>query len=51
MNEVQVIEVSTKKISRKFFASSPPLIADLFKDGKKYLLAADGRVLKCVLLR
>lgn len=49
--EIRVISASTGAVTKKIKATGEPLIFDLFKDGKKYLLAADGNNLKCVLLK
>jgi outer membrane protein assembly factor BamB len=49
--EVQILDASNKKISKKFRATGLPLVSNLFNDGKKYVLVADHNVLKCVLVR
>jgi hypothetical protein len=50
-NEIHVVAASTKASAKKLKATTQPMISDLFKDGKKYILVADGRTLKCVLLK
>lgn len=50
-NEIQVIDVSTKSIAKKFNGTTDPLVFDLFKDGKKYILVSEGNTLKCVSLK
>ncbi len=50
-NEIQVVDVATKTISKKFSGKTKPLVFDLFKDGKKYILVSEGNTLKCVVLK
>jgi hypothetical protein len=49
--EVHLIPASTKTISKKIKGTGTPLVYDLFKDGKKYLLVSEDKTLKCVLLK
>jgi outer membrane protein assembly factor BamB len=49
--EVQVLDASTKMISKKFRATGAPLLTNLFGDGKKYIIVSEGTILKCVLMR
>lgn len=49
--QLEVLNVSTKTVVKKFKTSGPPVISDLFRDGKKYILAAEGKTLKCVILK
>lgn len=49
--QIHVLNVSDKKVTKKISGTSEPLLCDLFKDGKKYIVAGDGKELKCVLLK
>lgn len=49
--EVHLIPAGTKTIAKKIKGNGIPLVFDLFKDGKKYLLISDETALKCVLLK
>lgn len=49
--EVHLVPASTKTILKKIKGNGIPLVYDLFKDGKKYLLLSEGQTLKCVLLK
>ena len=49
--EVHLVPSATKKITKKIKGSGIPVVYDLFKDGKKYLLVSDDKTLKCVLLK
>lgn len=51
INEVHVIEAYQKKIIKNIKGNGTPLVYDLFKDGKKYLMVSDNNLLKCVLLK
>lgn len=50
-NQIHIVQVSTKKVTKTISGSGNTSVCELFKDGKKYLLVADGKVLKCVLLK
>lgn len=49
--EVHLIPASTKTIAKKIKGTGIPLVYDLFKDGKKYVLVSEDKTLKCVLLK
>lgn len=49
--EVHLVPAATKTVSKKIKGTGTPLVYDLFKDGKKYLLVAEDKMLKCVLLK
>jgi hypothetical protein len=49
--EVHLVPSGTKAIAKKIKGTGIPLVYDLFKDGKKYLLVAEDKTLKCVLLK
>ena len=49
--EVHLVPAATKVITKKIKGTGTPLVFDLFKDGKKYLLVTEGKTLKCVLLK
>ena len=49
--EIHLIPAATKTISKKIKGTGTPMVYDLFKDGKKYLLVAEDKMLKCVLLK
>ena len=49
--EVHLVPAATKTVSKKIKGTGTPLVYDLFKDGKKYLLVSEDRMLKCVLLK
>lgn len=50
-NQIHIVQAYTKKVTKKISGSGNVSVYELFKDGKKYLLVADGKVLKCVLLK
>lgn len=50
-DEIHILEASTKKITKKIKGNTTPLVFDLFKDGKKYLLVSEGNLIKCVLIK
>ena len=49
--EVHLVPSATKTISKKIKGTGTPMVYDLFKDGKKYLLVSEDKTLKCVLLK
>lgn len=49
--EVHLVSAATKAISKKIKGTGTPMVYDLFKDGKKYLLVPEDKTLKCVLLK
>jgi hypothetical protein len=49
--EIQLIPVATKTITKKIKGTGIPMVSDLFKDGKKYVIVSEGNTLKCVLLK
>lgn len=49
--EVHLIPSSTKAITKKIKGTGIPLVYDLFKDGKKYVIVSEDKLLKCVLLK
>lgn len=49
--EVHLVPASAKTVSKKIQGTGIPLVYDLFKDGKKYLLVSEDKMLKCVLLK
>jgi hypothetical protein len=49
--EVHLVPAGTKSISKKIKGTGVPLVSDLFKDGKKYVLIPEDKTLKCVLLK
>ncbi len=49
-NEVNVINPSTAVLKNKYPASQKPLMMDVFKDGKKYLLLINNKTMSCVML-
>lgn len=51
INEIVVLGASSKKIVKKIIGTAQPIVSDLFKDGKKYLIVPDGNTLKCVLMK
>jgi hypothetical protein len=50
-DEIHILEASTKKITKKIKGNNTPLVYDLFKDGKKYLMVSEGNLMKCVLIK
>lgn len=50
-DEIHLLDVAIKKIIKKIKGNGEPLVYDLFKEGKKYLLVPEGKFLKCVLLK
>lgn len=48
---LEIVQAGLKKVVKRIRASGKPLVFDLFKDGKKYLLVTDNNTLKCVLLK
>jgi hypothetical protein len=51
INEVHVVEAYKKKIIKNIKGNGVPLVYDLFKDGKKYLIVSDNQFMKCVLFK
>lgn len=51
INEIQILQASQKKIIKSIKGNGVPLIYELFRDGKKYLLISENNLLKCVLLK
>lgn len=49
--EVHLVPSGTKAIAKKIKGTGTPLVYDLFKDGKKYVLVSEEKTLKCVLLK
>lgn len=49
--EVHLVPSGSKTISKKIKGTGAPLVYDLFKDGKKYLIVSEDKMLKCVLLK
>jgi len=49
--EIHMIPAGSKTASKKIKGDGIPLVHDLFKDGKRYLLVSEGTLLKCVLLK
>ncbi len=49
--EVHLIPSGTKAIAKKIKGTGTPLVCDLFKDGKKYVMVSEDKLLKCVLLK
>jgi hypothetical protein len=49
--EVHLVPSGTKTIAKKIKGTGTPLVYDLFKDGKKYVLVSEDKTLKCVLLK
>lgn len=49
--EIHVLNISQKKVTKKIKGTTTPLVCDLFRDGKRYLLAGDGKSLKCVIFK
>lgn len=51
INEIHVVQASQKKIIKNIKGDGKPLVYDLFRDGKKYIIVSEGNFLKCVLLK
>lgn len=49
--EVHLVPSGTKAITKKIKGTGTPLVYDLFKDGKKYVMVSEDKTLKCVLLK
>lgn len=49
--EVHLVPAASKSITKKIKGGGTPFVYDLFKDGKKYLLVSEDKMLKCVLLK
>lgn len=49
--EVHLVPSGTKTIAKKIKGTGTPLVYDLFKDGRKYLIISEDKMLKCVLLK
>ena len=49
--EVHLVPSGTKTIAKKIKGTGTPLVYDLFKDGRKYVLVSEDKTLKCVLLK
>lgn len=48
---LEIVQAGLKKVVKRIKGTGKPLVFDLFKDGKKYLLVSDNSTLKCVLLK
>ena len=48
---LEIVQAGLKKTVKRVKGNGKPLVFDLFKDGKKYLLVSDNNTLKCVLLK
>lgn len=49
--EIHLVPSGTKAIAKKIKGTGIPLVYDLFKDGKKYVMVSEDKTLKCVLLK
>ncbi len=49
--EIHLVPSGTKTITKKIKGTGIPLVYDLFKDGKKYVMVSEDKTLKCVLLK
>jgi hypothetical protein len=48
--EIELVSPLTAKLKNKYPATKDPLVMDLFRDGKKYILLVNGMNLGCVML-